>query len=115
MMPRSSRGEGQQVWAQLIRTRIKAGKEGEVARLLQQLRDAEQPDSGLLRTLVMRDQSDPLSLSLLVVFQSEEHARARENDPRRAEGLAAARATMAEVFDGPPSFTDMVVLDEFTP
>ena len=69
----------------------------------------------MVRTLAMREQHDPSSLSILVVFQSEEKARARENDPRRAKGLAAARATMAEVFDGPPTFTDMVVIEEYAP
>jgi len=103
------------MWAQLIRTRVKDGSEAGLRKLFQQLRDAEQADSGLVRTLAMRDQNDPSSLSLLVVFESEENARARENDPRRADGLAAARATMAEVFDGSPSFTDMIVIEEFAP
>lgn len=103
------------MWAQMIKTRVKDGSEAELRKLFQQLRDAEQADSGLVRTLAMRDQNDPSSLSLLVVFESEEKARARENDPRRAEGLAAARATMAEVFDGAPSFTDMIVIEEFAP
>lgn len=103
------------MWAQLIKTRVKHGSEAGVRKLLQQLRDAEQADSGLVRTQAMREKEDPYSLSLLVVFESEEKARARENDPRRADGLAAARATMAEVFDGPPSFTDMDVIEEFTP
>ena len=103
------------MWAQLISTRVKDGSDAGVQKLLQQLRDAEQPDSGLVRTLVMRDQDDPRSLSMLVVFESEDKARAREEDPRRADMLAAARATMAEVFDGPPSFTNMTVVDEFTP
>jgi hypothetical protein len=103
------------MWAQLITTRVKAGKDAEIARMFQELRDAEQPDSGLVRTLTLRDQSDPASLSILVVFESEEKARAREADPRRTEGLEAAQATMAEVFDGPPSFTNMTVLEEFTP
>lgn len=103
------------MWAQMIKTRVKDGSEAELRKLFQQLRDAEQADTGLVRTLAMRDQNDPSSLSLLVVFESEEKARARENDPRRAEGLAAARATMAEVFDGAPSFTDMIVIEEFAP
>ncbi len=103
------------MWAQLIRTRLKDGTEAGLDQLIGQLRDAEQADSGLVRTLVMREQHDPNSLTMLVVFESVEKARARENDPRRAEGLAAARATMAEIFDGPPSFTDLVVADEFTP
>ena len=103
------------MWAQMITTRVKDGSEEGLRRLFQQLRDAEQTDSGLVRTLVMRDQSDPSLVSMLVVFESEEHARARESDPRRGEGLTAARATMAEVFDGAPSFTDFAVIEEFTP
>ena len=65
--------------------------------------------------MVTREQHDPSSLSMLVVFESEAKARAREDDPRRVEGLAAARATMAEIFAGPPSFTDFVVVEEYTP
>ncbi len=103
------------MWAQLIRTRLKDGKEAGLAQLIQQLRDTEQAGSGLVRSLVMREEHDPNSVTMLVVFESAEKARARENDPRREEGLAAARATMAEIFDGPPSFTDLVVDEEFTP
>ena len=103
------------MWAQMIKTRVKDGSEDRLNQLFQQLRDAEQADSGLVRTLVMRELRDPSSLSMLVVFESEEKARVRENDPRRADALAAARATMAEIFDGPPSFTDFVVVEEYTP
>jgi hypothetical protein len=52
---------------------------------------------------------------MLVVFESEEKARARENDPGRDEALAPARATMGEIFEGPPSFTDLVVVAEYMP
>ncbi len=55
----------------------------------------------------MQDQNDPSRVFMLVVFESEEKARARENDPRRQEGLQAARATMAEIFDGAPEFVDL--------
>lgn len=103
------------MWAQLIRTRINDGSEDGLRQLFQQLLDAEQTDSGVVRTLVMREQQDPNSLSMLVVFESEEKARARENDPRRADGLAEARAPMAQIFDGPPSFTDFVVVEDYTP
>ena len=103
------------MWAQMITTRVKDGSEAQLEKLFQQLRAAEQPGSGLVRSLALRDQNDPSSLSMLVVFDSEESARSRESDPRRADGLAAARATMAEVFDGPPSFKDLIVIEEFTP
>jgi hypothetical protein len=62
----------------------------------------------------MRDQSDPDLAYTLVVFESEEMARAREQDPRRAERLQAARSTMAEIIEAPPEFTDLVVVDEWT-
>jgi len=103
------------MWAQLIRTRVKEGSEEGLQRLFQQLRDAEQADSGPVRTLVMREQQDPNTVSMLVVFESEEKARKRESDPRRDKALAAARTTMAEIFDGAPTFTDLVVVAEYTP
>jgi quinol monooxygenase YgiN len=102
------------MWAQLITTRLKPGSEEELPGLFEQLRAAEQPGSGLVRSMAMRDQSDPSRVYMLVVFESEEKARARENDPRREEGLQAARATMAEIFDGAPEFVDLTVVDEIS-
>ena len=101
------------MWAQLIITRLKSGKEGDLPRLIEQLQAAEQPGSGLVRATAMQDQKDPSRVYMMVVFESEEKARARENDPRRNEGLEVARATMAEIFDGAPEFVDLIVLEEF--
>jgi hypothetical protein len=78
------------MWAQLIKMRLKPGND--TAELDKQIRAAEQPGSGLVRTLVMHDQKDPSQVYALVVFDSEAKARAREQDPRRQEGLQAARA-----------------------
>ena len=103
------------MWAQLITTSLKSGCEGELPRLETALREAEQPGSGLVRSLLMQDQKDPTKLYMLVVFESEEHARARENDPRRAEGLTKARRIMGEIFAGPPAFVDLTVTEEFAP
>jgi antibiotic biosynthesis monooxygenase (ABM) superfamily enzyme len=103
------------MWAQLITTRLKAGHEGDLPRLEEELRKVEQPGSGLVRSLVLQDQNDARRTYMLVVFDSEEKARAREGDPRRQEGLQAARAVMAEIFDGAPEFVDLTVVDEFTP
>lgn len=100
------------MWAQLITMRLKPGKEGDVTTLMEQLRAIEQPDSGLIRTTTFRDQSDPLRVSTLVVFGSEEQARARENDPRRQDGLQGVRATIAEITDGAPEFVDFEVIEE---
>ena len=100
------------MWAQLITMRLKPGKD--MAELDNQPRAAEQPGSGLVRTLTMHDQADPSQVYALVVFESEDKARAREQDPRRQEALHAARAIMADIFDGPPQFTDLTVADEWT-
>jgi quinol monooxygenase YgiN len=102
------------MWAQLITTRLKPGREDDLQALVDQLREAEQEGSGLIRSLAMRDQNDPSRAYMLVVFESEEKARAREGDPRRQEALQAARATMAEIFDGAPEFVDLAVVDEMS-
>jgi quinol monooxygenase YgiN len=103
------------MWAQLISSRLKPGKDQELHKLFDQLKATEQSGSGLLRSTAFRDQNDPTRLLMLVIFDSEEKARAREQDPRRQEGLAAARATMAEVFDGAPEFVDLTVVNDFVP
>ncbi|HEV3312405.1 MAG TPA: antibiotic biosynthesis monooxygenase [Chloroflexota bacterium] len=100
------------MWAQLIKTRLKPGKEAEFERLYQLLEAAEQPGSGLVRSTAMRDQKDPSAIYMMVVFESEEKARAREQDSRRQEGLQEVRAVMADIFDGPPEFVDLIVLNE---
>jgi hypothetical protein len=76
------------MWAQLITMRLKPGND--MAELDKQIRAAEQPGSGLVRTLVRHDQKDPSQVYMLVVFESEDKARAREQDPRRHEALQAA-------------------------
>ena len=101
------------MWAQLITMRLKPGREHDLAKVAAQLRAAEQSDSGLLHTTTTQDANDPLRVVTLVVFESEERARERENDPRRLEGLQAARATMSEIFDGAPEFTDLTVVDDW--
>ena len=103
------------MWAQLITTRLKPGREDDLPVLLEQLRAVEQPGSGLVRSTAMRDQNDPSRVYMLVAFESEEKARARENDPRRKEALQTARATMAEVFDDNWEFVDLTVVSETSP
>lgn len=99
------------MWAQLIQMRLKPGED--TAELIELIRSAEQPGSGLVRSIFMRDQADPSRVVTLAVFESEEKARAREQDPRRAERLAEAGAIMAEIFEGPRHFTDLAVVDEW--
>jgi quinol monooxygenase YgiN len=103
------------MWAQLITTRVKPGKDQDLPKLFEQLKATEQPGSGLLRSTAYRDQKDPTRMYMLVIFESEEKARAREHDERRQEGLAEVRATMADLFDGAPEFVDLTVANDFVP
>jgi antibiotic biosynthesis monooxygenase (ABM) superfamily enzyme len=98
------------MWAQIIKTRIKPGKETELALLEDQFKAAEQPGSGLMRSTTLRDQKDPNVLYMMVMFESEEKARIREQDPRRQELLAPAFATMGQIFEGEPEFIDLDVV-----
>lgn len=102
------------MWAQLITTRLKPGNEEGLHSLFEKLQATEQPGSGLLRSTTMRDQNDPSRVYMFVLFESEEAARQREQDPRRQDGLAEARAMMAELFDGPPEFVDLTVVGDAT-
>lgn len=98
------------MWAQLIAMKLKPGRENDLTVLAEGLQAIEQPGSGLLRSTAMQDQNDPSRAFVLVVFESEEKARAREQDPRRDEGLGEMRAMMAEIFEGAPEFTDLNVV-----
>ncbi|MCU1465571.1 MAG: hypothetical protein JWM72_1499 [Actinomycetia bacterium] len=103
------------MWAQLITTRLKPGREDDLPKLVEQLRATERPGSGLVRSTAMQDQKDPSRVYMLIVFESEEKARARENDPKREEALKPARAMMADIFEGGMEFVDLTVVDEVTP
>ena len=100
------------MWAQMLTMRLKPGKESELPRVYELLRSAETPGSGLLRSTAMRDDKDPSRVINLVVFESEEKARAREQDPARQEALVKVRELMADLFEGPPEFADLTVLED---
>jgi quinol monooxygenase YgiN len=98
------------MWAQLQKVSTKPEREAELLDVFEQLQAIEQADSGLSRTLVMRSQADPNVVYVLVLFDSEEKAREREQDPRRQQGLERIRAALGDVLDGPPEFFDLNVV-----
>jgi heme-degrading monooxygenase HmoA len=102
------------MWAQMITSRLKPGRDDDLATLTAQLKAAEQPGSGLVHATATRDSKDPSRVIMFVVFESEEKARERENDSRRQEGLTAARTTMMESFEGGPEFIDLTVVDDWS-
>jgi heme-degrading monooxygenase HmoA len=93
-----------------MRVRSKPEREPELQAVFEQLQAIEPPDSGLVRTTAMRSQSDPDLVYVLIVFDSEEKARARERDPRRQEGLKSIQTAMAQILDGPREFIDLNVV-----
>lgn len=101
------------MWAQLISFDFKPGKEAELSRLVEHLQKIEQPESGLIREVAMSDQKNPTRAYVLAIFESEEKARQRENDPRRSEGAQVMRALMADVLEGAPEFVDLNVVAEY--
>jgi quinol monooxygenase YgiN len=101
------------MWAQLIRVRLQPG--ADLPSMADLLEDYEQEDSGLLRELFMHEVDNPDSAYILAVFESEEKARQREQDPRRAEGQQATQELMAKSLAGPPEFTDLSVIAEWIP
>ena len=100
------------MWAQIIKMNLKPGSEADLATLSDQLQAAEQVDSGHLRTIMMRDQANPSALHTLVLFESEEKAREREQDPRRAEAMLGIRTLMTQMMDGAPEFLNLDVIRE---
>jgi hypothetical protein len=101
------------MWAQLIKVQLTPGSD--LSALADVLKAAEQPGSGLVRELFMHDQNDPNSAHVLAVFESQEKAREREQDPRRAEGQRAIQELMAKVLTAPPEFTDLTVTEDWVP
>jgi heme-degrading monooxygenase HmoA len=102
------------MWAQMITSRLKPGRDDDLATLTAQPKAAEQPGSGLVHATAARDSKDPSRVIMFVVFESEEKARERENDSRRQEGLTAARTTMMGSFEGGPEFIDLTVVDDWS-
>jgi len=98
------------VWAQLQRSSSQPARQQQLLDVFGQLREIEQEDSGLRRTMVMRSQADPSQVFVLVLFDSEDRARAREQDPRRQEGLQHIRSALGDLLDGPPEFFDLDVI-----
>src|SRR3954466_9504942 len=100
------------MWTQIIKTHLKSGKDAELMELSDQLKAIQQPGSGLVRSTTMRDQKDPRTVGVMGTFESEEKARVREQDERRQSGLQPVSEPMAQIFDGPPEFIELDVIEE---
>ncbi len=95
------------MWAQLIKSRIRPGKEEEARNLPQEF-DAQahgtSPSWVAMTTSV--NQKNPSEYYTLVIFESEEKARENERSPEQAKRVER----MMEIFDGQPEFVDLDVV-----
>jgi quinol monooxygenase YgiN len=101
------------MWAQLITVQVRPGCDLDA--VIDAIKAAELPGSGLIHETFTRDQKDPNRFHMFAVFQSEEMARAREGDPRRTEAVATIQSLLREILAGPPQFTDLDVIEDWTP
>jgi len=105
--------KGRDMWAQLITVQVRPGND--IGAVIDAIKAAELPDSGLIHETFTRDQHDPTRFHMFAVFQSQEMARAREGDPRRTEAVATIQSMMRELLAAPPEFTDLDVIEDWTP
>ena len=96
------------MWAQLIKARLKPGKEDELHRLEDEVHAVSQDVGGWVRSFSMHDQNDPSQQYTLVVFESEAKARAFEQNP----ATVAVVSKLSNVFEGPPEFVNLEVARE---
>ena len=75
------------MWAQMITSRLKPGRDDDLATLTAQLKAAEQPGSGLVHATATRDSKDPSRVIMFVVFESEEKAASARTIPVAKKGL----------------------------
>jgi len=101
------------MWAQLITAPLRPGTD--LAAAADVLKTFEQPGSGLIREIFMQDQKNPNVGYVLTLFESEEQAREREQNPARSEGHHAMGELMSKILAGPPEFIDLTVVAEWTP
>jgi heme-degrading monooxygenase HmoA len=95
------------MWAQLIKARIRPGKEEEARNIVQEfeseLGGATPPWQQIT---VCQNQRDPSEVYTLVVFESEEKARENERSPEQDRRYRR----LTEVYEGQPEFVDMNVV-----
>lgn len=94
------------MWAQIIKSRAKPGKEAEIRNLPQEFQ-TQDPDSAMPMTEIFTctNQNDPSEYYTFVVFESE--AKARENEG--TSGQMAQVKRMRELYEGEPEFVGLNV------
>jgi heme-degrading monooxygenase HmoA len=92
------------MWAQLIKSRAKPGKEEEVRNLPREF-EAQGGTPPFVQIFTCTNQNDPSEHYTFVVFESEAAARQNERSPEQAQRVERFR----EVYEGEPEFVDLNV------
>ena len=95
------------MWAQIVKSRMKPGVEGDIAEVREQIRSRISQRPGLVRSFWMRNQRDPQEYYTLVVFESEEQARAGERELDQDPVFQRVR----DLGEGTPEFIDLEVIE----
>jgi quinol monooxygenase YgiN len=96
------------MWAQLIKMRIREGKEAEVRQLPKEFESGEMGEGRWVRMIALENQSDPREFYTLVIFESEAAARENEQSPQQAKRLERIQ----QLFEGPREFVDLNVVHD---
>ena len=98
------------MWAQLVKMRARDGTDEKMRDLERQWEDqvGRGTDSGWVRSLALRNARDPNEVYALVYFESEEKARANEQNPQHLAFIEQ----MMSLADGEPEYVDLVPIEE---
>ena len=92
------------MWAQLIKTRVKPGKEEELRNLPQEF-EAQGGTPPFVHIFTCNNQNDPSEYYTFVVFESQEAARSNEASPEQAQRIER----MQDLYEGQPEYVDLNV------
>lgn len=93
------------MWAQIIKARLKPGAEEEMDRMMKEFEGANSP---IAHSIMLQNQNDQGEYYSIVLFKSEEAARANENTPEQQDRIRRVQA----LYDGQPEFVDCAVIYE---
>lgn len=91
------------MWAQLVRSRLKSGKEVEMRLIQEEMGRGLRDTPGWIRTTTFQNQADPQEYFALIQFDSEAQAREREGSSRQQEFTRRIR----ECMEGPSDYINL--------
>lgn len=97
------------MWAQIVKVRLKAGVERERDEIREEMKSRISRRPGLVRSVWMQNQADPQEYYTLIIFESEEQARAGESE-LEADPIFQRMRSLGE---GMPEYVNLDVLESF--